>query len=378
MAYNGNLEMVRFLLEQGANANAKDNQGTTALIGAAYNGHAEIVKALLAYGADSNAKQYDGQTALMGAAFRGHAEIVKILLADGADVSAARKDGATALTAARTGDNKRIVQLLEKSLSEDQPERIPAKRWAVIIGISKYQDTRIPQLRYATADARTFYDWIVSPTGGQYPPTQVKLLLDQNATEDNIRKVLFVWLKQALAEDMVTIYFAGHGSPESPDSTQNLFLLAYDTFYDDITTTGFPMWDIETAFRRFIKARKIIVIADACHSGGVGQSFDIARKINPIGKSFEDLSKIGDGVCIINASNEKQFSQEGKIWGGGHGVFTYFLLEGLYGKADYNRDSVVTLGELIPYISEQVRRATRNVQTPTVAGKFDPSLSIGK
>ena len=47
-------------------------------------------------------------------------------------------------------------------------------------------------------------------------------------------------------------------------------------------------------------------------------------------------------------------------------------------KADYNTDGRVSLGELIPYVSEQVRRATRNTQSPTVAGRFDPALTIGR
>jgi uncharacterized caspase-like protein len=80
----------------------------------------------------------------------------------------------------------------------------------------------------------------------------------------------------------------------------------------------------------------------------------------------------------MSASDDNQFSQEGAQWGGGHGVFTYCLMEGLKGKADYNGDKAVTLGELIPYVSEQVRRATANAQSPTVAGKFDPALGIGK
>jgi len=258
------------------------------------------------------------------------------------------------------------------------------KRWAVVIGISNYHDTRIPSLRYASADAKSFYDWIISPDGGKFAPSRVKLLLDQDATGKNIKNALFVWLKQALEEDMVTIYFAGHGSPESPDSQNNLFLFPYDTQYDNIASTGFPMWDIETALKRFIKAKKVVVIADACHSGGVGQAFDISRranrgiKVNPISSGLQNLSKIGDGICVISASDNKQFSQEGKKWGGGHGVFTYFLLKGLKGEADYNKDHGVTLGELIPYLSQQVRRATRNAQSPTVAGKFDPALNIAR
>ena len=98
----------------------------------------------------------------------------------------------------------------------------------------------------------------------------------------------------------------------------------------------------------------------------------------PISSSLQNLSEVGDGICIISASDDSQYSQESKKWGGGHGVFTYYLLQGLKGEADYSKDSRVSLGEIIPYLSEQVRRATRNAQTPTVAGRFDPALAIGK
>ena len=257
-------------------------------------------------------------------------------------------------------------------------------RWAVVIGVSDYKDSRIPSLRYANKDARSFYDWLVSPKGGRYALSRVKLLVDNNATGIGIRNSLFEWLGQALEEDVVTIFFAGHGSPQSPDNPENLFLLPYDTNYDSVATTGFPMWDIETAFKRFIRAKKVIVIADACHAGGVGQAFDVARRAGrgmntvTISSNLQNLSRIGDGICIISASDDSQFSQESKKWGGGHGVFTYYLLRGLKGEADYSKDRKVTLGEIVPYLSEQVRRATRNAQSPTVAGRFDPALTIGK
>jgi len=257
-------------------------------------------------------------------------------------------------------------------------------QWALIIGVSKYRDSKVPGLRYASDDARAFYDWAVSLSGGRIPPSRIKLLLDENATGAAIKKGLFNWLSRALAEDVVTIYFAGHGSPQTPDQTDNLFLLPYDADYSNIATTGFPMWDIETALKRFIKSRKIIVIADACHTGGVGQAFDIARrsgrgiKVNPINSGLRSLSKVGDGVCVISASDDKQLSQEGQQWGSGHGVFTYFLLKGLKGDADYSKDGKVTLGELIPYVSEHVRRETKSNQSPTIAGKFDPALTIGQ
>ena len=257
-------------------------------------------------------------------------------------------------------------------------------RWAVVIGVADYVDTRIPSLRYASKDAKAFYDWAVSPTGGRFAPARVKLLLDKQSTGASIKGALFNWLGQTLEEDIVIIYFAGHGSPQSPDRPDNLFLLPYDCRYDNITTTGFPMWDIETALNRYIKAKRVVVVADACHSGGVGQSFDIARranrglKVNPISTGIQSLSKVGEGVCVISASDENQYSQESKDWGGGHGVFTYFLLRGLKGEADFNKDKSVTLGELTSYLSQEVRRATKNAQSPNVAGRYDPALTIGK
>ncbi len=258
------------------------------------------------------------------------------------------------------------------------------QHWAVVIGVSEYADTRIQSLRYANADARAMHAWLVSPAGGRYAPARVKLLLDREATGANIRDALFNWLRQAIEEDVVLIYFAGHGSPDSPDTPNNLYLLPHDTRYDGIASTGFPMWDIETALKRFIKARRVIVAADACHSGGVGEGFDVARRssgaatVNPITSGLQNLASIGPGVVVLSASDDKQFSAEGPMFGGGHGAFTHFLLEGLKGQADYNQDRRITLGELIPYLSENVRRATRNSQSPTVAGRFDPALSIGR
>ncbi|MGE0875404.1 MAG: caspase domain-containing protein [Burkholderiales bacterium] len=259
-----------------------------------------------------------------------------------------------------------------------------AQYWAVIIGVSEYADTRIPSLRYAAKDARAIHDWLVSPQGGRYAPARVKLLVDRDATGNNIREALFGWLRQAIEEDVVMIFFAGHGSPDAPDTPGNLYLLPTDARYDAIASSGFPMWDIETALKRFVKAKRVVVVADACHSGGVGESFDIARRStsatpsNPISSGLHGLAAIGPGVAVLSASDDKQFSAEGPMFGGGHGVFTHFLLEGLKGQADYNQDQRVTLGELIPFLSENVRRATRNTQSPTVAGRFDPALSIGR
>lgn len=99
---------------------------------------------------------------------------------------------------------------------------------------------------------------------------------------------------------------------------------------------------------------------------------------NRISSGLQNLATVGAGIAVISASDDRQFSAESASFGGGHGVFTHYLLEGLKGRADYNNDTRVTLGELIPFLSEHVRRETLNAQSPTVAGRFDPAISLGR
>lgn len=272
---------------------------------------------------------------------------------------------------------------LTSSLTFKSKEINTGTSWALIIGVSNYKDKNVPPLQYSSRDAKLFYNYLVSTSGGRFERERVKLLIDEKATAVNIRMSLFEWLRQALEEDVVIIYFAGHGSSDSPDS-QNLFLLPYDANYNNIASTAFPMWDIETALKRFLKAKRVIVLADACHAGGIGSSFDISRragraiKVNPVNEGLKRLADVGRGICVFTSSDDRQYSQESDKWGGGQGVFTYYLLKGLQGEADYNRDQNITLGELIPYVSEKVRRETSNAQSPTVSGKFDPSITIQK
>ena len=283
-----------------------------------------------------------------------------------------------------TFQNEKTKSAAKKEMMAQGDRSDIGQRWAVVIGISEYEDSQIPSLRYAARDAQAVYNWLISPNGGRFAPSRVNLLLDRKATNENIKEALFAWLKQAIEEDLVVIYFAGHGSPESPDALQNLYLLPHNTKYNSIAASGFPMWDIETALKRFIKAKRVIIMADACHSAGVGQAFDMAARtgrglqVNTINSGIQNLTDLGEGICVISASRDKEFSREGREWGGGHGVFSYYLLEGLKGAADFDKNGSVAIGELTVYVSQQVRRATLNAQNPIVSGRFDPSLTISK
>lgn len=112
-AYNGHVEVVRFLLEEGARIDARNAQGRTPLIFASTGSFPETVSLLLERGADPNATDdAEKWSALMFAAAEGHEEVVRILLEHGADPALEDRDGETAATFARNGDHTEIADLL--------------------------------------------------------------------------------------------------------------------------------------------------------------------------------------------------------------------------------------------------------------------------
>ncbi len=114
-AFFGNAPVAHFLKEHGADINtiATNGSGYNALTGAVTSGHVEIVKWLLESGADANYRYGPGYTPLLTAAANGHLEIVKLLLAHGADKSAKSNDGKSALTLAEERKHSSVVAFLK-------------------------------------------------------------------------------------------------------------------------------------------------------------------------------------------------------------------------------------------------------------------------
>lgn len=251
---------------------------------------------------------------------------------------------------------------------------VPAggRRWAVVIGISRYRDARIPTLSYADADARAFHEYLRSPSGGGVPAERIRLLLNEAATAEALRDALFVFLQQADPDDEVVVYVAAHGAPD-PARRSNLYLLAYDTEVDRFAATAFPMWDFKTAAVRQIRAERVVVLADACRSAGVAIAGGEAS--NAIGAAFGEVFS-GARRLTLAASGADEVSVEGAQWGGGHGVFTHYLLEGLGGAADIDGDGVVKFSEVARYVSARVPAGTGDRQHPRRAGTGD--LALGR
>ncbi len=241
------------------------------------------------------------------------------------------------------------------------------QRWAVIIGVSDYTDETIGDLQYADDDARAVYDFLRSPAAGMggIPESHIQLLVNEDATSRNIRSALTTFLRSSTPDDVVFMYIAAHGAPD-PYRPDDLYILTHDTEIADIAATAIAMNDVNKAIQDTYAYNKVLV-TDACHSAGVGAGTR-ALNNNQINAAFLDyMNSSSGGFVAFTASEANQLSQEGAQYGGGHGVFTHFFLEGLRGAADEDGDQVVTLGELMEYTRDRVRRETRNAQIPTIS-----------
>lgn len=283
---------------------------------------------------------------------------------------------------ADTGSGETVSQTVAVERNEPAAtlaSKAIAQRWAVVVGISDYlySGRGLTPLQFADRDATEFWDFLHSPQGGGFAPAHTKLLMNEQATTRNIRAGLYSFLKRAEKDDLVVIYFAGHGAPE-PGRPDNLYLVTYDTDPNDLASTAFPMWDMETALKRYIVADRVVIIADACHSGGIGGEGGLRSvgNANLINTYLANLQKTKPGRAIITASEANQLSREGDEWEG-HGVFTYFLLKGLKGDADSDGNGVVTISESFNYVYNKVRRATNSQQHPNIQGSFDRNLPLG-
>ena len=253
------------------------------------------------------------------------------------------------------------------------------ERWAVVVGISEYQHTGkgIPNLTHSANDALGFAEFLKSPQGGGFEKEHVLVLTDKQATSAALRHALFTFLKKAIEEDLVIFFFSGQGAPE-PGISENYYLLTYDADPDDLPSTAIPTWDVDIAFRRNIKAKRAVILADASHMSSIGKIAGTrgVTGSNLINRYLKSLSETGEGKAIFTSTQEGQISANTPLKGRNTGLFTHYLLEALSGAADENSDGMVTLGEAIDYTTDLVSAASRGRQLPDIAGKFDRDMPL--
>lgn len=251
-----------------------------------------------------------------------------------------------------------------------QGTRTPSQRWAVVIGVSHYRNKEI-NLQFADRDAQAIRDFLLDPNGGAVPEANMLYLVNENATFANIRSALFGFLSKPGPDDLAIVYFAGHGTNDFKKRPDNYYLLGYDSDIANLASTAVPMWDLQAAFERTLQAN-LVSLVDACHSGGIGKAVPNMTNARWIKAGF------GQHRAIITASDVDELSREGTEWGGGHGVFTYYLLQGLKGSADVHHDHKISVGELFDFVRERVTKDTGGAQTPSAQAGSERGLVLAQ
>jgi len=225
--------------------------------------------------------------------------------------------------------------------------------FAIVMGVSKYKYVR--PLVYADKDAELFRDFLKSPGGGRLKDDNIYCLLNDQANNSNFWGKGFQWLKakQLQKGDRLFIYLAGHGDAIDEDE---FFFLGYDCNpagdkNNYLVSGAIQLFNLKKKIaKETSKGVEVFFIMDACRSnelpgGAEGQNFlniAISEK------------KAGDIMMLATAAGQE--SLEDVSIGNGHGLFTYYLVDGLNGVADAegNADNKVTFRELKSYVDKNV------------------------
>lgn len=239
------------------------------------------------------------------------------------------------------------------------PVDVDIKVWAVVIGVASYD--HMPVLRYTDDDAYRFYAFLKSLEGGALPDEQVRILIDEEASRENIIGNVTEIFNKAGANDLVIFYFSGHGLNGS-------FLpIDFDGYNNKINHE-----EIAGLFNK-CKAKYKLCLADACHSGSLF-AMRSGEGEPALAQYYQSLSKSVAGTALIMSSKAEETSLESA--GLRQGVFSHFLIRGLKGEADKNKDKIVSVQELYDFIYDNVRTYTGNRQSPVIKGTYDPAMPV--
>lgn len=244
----------------------------------------------------------------------------------------------------------------DESIKVDKDNEV--KIWAVVVGVARY--THMPVLKYTDDDAYHIYAFLKSPEGGALPDDQIRVLIDDDATKHKIMKAMQQVFFKADENDVVVMYFSGHGLPGS-------FLpVDFDGFNNKLFHD-----DVKRMFAES-KAKHKICIADACHSGSLmAMRSTTDHSISKYYKAFEN-SRGGTALLLSSKGDEYSLEDHGLR----QGIFSHYLIRGLKGEADTNRNKIVTIKELFDFVYTNVKTYTSSIQTPTLTGVFDNNMPI--
>ncbi len=275
--------------------------------------------------------------------------------------------------------SQRILLLEEMPRRAAAPvgETLPGRTLALLIGISEFENAQVRPLRFAHEDAYAFERFLRSPRGGRLGDDEIVVLTNRQATTAAVRAALESLARRATPRDTVLILLATHGAvvESARNQPRGAFLVTYDSDPENLAATALPMAVLQRTLRvDLASAGRVLAFVDACRSGTIGTIPDRSKlKILSVMDGFTETE---GRLLLLTASRPGEVSYEGRQYGGGHGAFTFFTLEGLNGAADTDSDGKVTASEMITYVQQRVAEATADKQHPREGGTLDTTLAI--
>ena len=234
---------------------------------------------------------------------------------------------------------------------------------AVVIGIASYGN--VSSLPGAVKnDARDVAAILTSNVHCGYKPSNVHLLLDEDATLGQIRTALDSVAKASQSDDSVVIFFSGHGARlgdyANPEST--LLPVDFDSRMPD--TTSLSETELSAKLRQ-ISAQRLLVLIDACHSGGAG-SFKGGEQEESlrVGYSEKSLVRLAQGTGRVLLASCRANETSIVFDNARNSVFTSKLLEALRGEGQTSGDGVIRVFEIFNHVAQMVRLAVPGRQHP--------------
>ncbi len=240
---------------------------------------------------------------------------------------------------------------------------------AIIIGIEKYENLTNLDAKYANRDAKAFRAYATRALG--IKPSNIKMLIDDKAKRGNTLEAFKIWLPKMAGKGGkdIHIFFAGHGL--ASENGKDLYVLPQDGNAKLLDDTAITRLELISLIQK-VNPKSVTMFFDTCYSGQTrDEKMLVASLLRPI-QIITEEQDTPDNFTIFSASNYDQVS--GGIEEAQHGMFSYYLMKGLEGKADENKDKKITNGELIAYLKENVsvEALTQNrEQDPMLAG--DPN-----
>ena len=256
------------------------------------------------------------------------------------------------------------------------PRVTTPENYALVVGISRYKDNSIPDVKYAENDAESMGKLF---SGGSSPLVKsgnVTRLTGSNATKAKIAAALEKLAAKPEKElDTVYIYFAGCGAT-SPDGEKK-YLVVNDTNPSDLDGTALNLSWFMTQFAK-LQTKKVFVVIDAGFAAtGGGRSLKTGRENTGFDESLL-LSFVNfPGALLLAAKGaETAFELDDEK----NGIFTYYFLEGFSSdEADEDQDGRITLSEAYEFARENVSfqvRTLRGKQNPEFHGKGKDKIRL--